>query len=316
MASRFENCIRELARAGKISRELADSTLAEFNKAKADGLDDVKASLRASETVHERALEARIEGAGIIVSQRPSVGIQARLSELGPSGGSLKSAFHDVKGLLDEVVAAREAVAPGSGKWLERTIEETIGALVEAKRLDKGLPAARDELETPLEILSGRQFAEAHRVIASLFFKVPTWLGRLNVDFYSIFPSVWHDPQTGNKLARLTVIRERLRGFLDSMRDPRVARGEGFDLFNTDGNTTRAIVERAPIATEWTPVQRASTLDAARALVLRGDFEMTVGVAPDGSSIVRKASEVLAEHEQRTRAAHVLAECATGGAIG
>lgn len=87
-----------------------------------------------------------------------------------------------------------------------------------------------------------------------------------------------------------------------------------FDPFDSDA-ATRPIADAAPVPPERPPTgMKDAKADEARAMVLQKDFEMDV---PSGDGFVkRKASEVLAEADERVKAAKLAAECAAGGAIG
>lgn len=87
-----------------------------------------------------------------------------------------------------------------------------------------------------------------------------------------------------------------------------------FDILDS-GAATRPIVENAPLPPEKPPAgMKEAKADEARAMVLAKDFEVSV---PSGDGFVKKmASEMLAEADDKVRAARIAAECAAGGAIG
>jgi hypothetical protein len=89
---------------------------------------------------------------------------------------------------------------------------------------------------------------------------------------------------------------------------------EPFDILDSAA-ATRPIADNAPMPPEKPPTgMKEAKADEARALVLAKDFEVSV---PSGDGFVKKmASEMLAEADDKVRAARIAAECAAGGAIG
>lgn len=89
---------------------------------------------------------------------------------------------------------------------------------------------------------------------------------------------------------------------------------KAFDILDSNA-ATRPIADNAPVPPEKPPAgMKEAKADEARALVLAKDFEVQV---PSGDGFVKKmASEIMAEADEKVRAAKIAAECAAGGAIG
>lgn len=89
------------------------------------------------------------------------------------------------------------------------------------------------------------------------------------------------------------------------------AETHAFDILDSDA-ATRPIAENAPVPPEKPPTgMKEAKADEARAMVMQKDFEITI---EDGTK--RMASEIMAEADERLKAAKLAAECAAGGAIG